>query len=114
MIPLGLGDQKAYGGPLGFGRVMSQIPMNCQAFIGFGERVIGTDVTFSEPDERLAIHRYLTHYAPKAKRTTVGFLVPQPKRNHVTSDLPLLTSFDYSPSGECQATQHLSESAIWS
>src|SRR5258707_935857 len=70
-------------------------------------RVIGTDVTFSEPDERLAIHKYLIHYAPKAKTATVGFLVPQQERDHVTQDFPVLTSLDYSASGECQATQHL-------
>jgi len=77
-------------------------------------RVIGTDITFTEADERLAIHKYLTLYAPSAKAATVQFPLPQPASNARPESLPVLTTFDYATPGQCQATQHITEGPLWS
>jgi integrase len=74
-------------------------------------RVIGTGFTFTEPDERLAIHRYLTQYAPRPKVSTVAFPVPQPPPAAPAELWPVLTTIDPA-SG--RASQHVTEGALWS
>jgi len=73
--------------------------------------VISTGITFACDDEALAIHKYLTCYAPRTREAVVDLPVPMPARNKPPEQMPLLTTFDRVTG---QATQHMSEAAIWS
>jgi integrase len=73
-------------------------------------RVIGSNVTFTCDDEALAIHRYLTQYAPARASAVVDFPVPAVKPHSRVEDMPVLTTFD--PVSR-RATQHISEAAAW-
>jgi hypothetical protein len=65
-------------------------------------RVIGSDITFAESDEQLAIHRYLTVYKPAKTPAAISFAVPVPDPLTRVEDLPVLTRLNTLPPGNAK------------